>query len=247
MPELPIPESFPFPNINTKVSDNDVMLSGRDFKHYLALGVSAQQFISAATAFAGGVNVTDILDLPCGHGRVTRVLRAAFPNASIVVSDIDRDGVDFCAKTFNATPIYSSPDFKKLNLGRKFDVVWVGSLITHLPANKTIELLSCLLRHLKIGGLVIASTHGAFVAGRVQIPWISGLGAYALSYAGTEKMLSEYFGIGYGYSPYPTNETYVPNNDQSEQTYGVSLITREWFEGTLKSLGAEVLIYRAHA
>ena len=92
MPELPIPESFPFPNINTKVSDNDVMLSGRDFKHYLALGVSAQQFISAATAFAGGVNVTDILDLPCGHGRVTRVLRAAFPNASIVVSDIDRDG-----------------------------------------------------------------------------------------------------------------------------------------------------------
>ena len=43
-----------------------------------------------------------ILDMPCGHGRVTRVLRARFPDAAITVCDIDRDGAGFASDRFGA-------------------------------------------------------------------------------------------------------------------------------------------------
>ena len=41
--------------------------------------------------------VARLLDLPCGHGRVMRYLRAAFPRAEITGCDLLRDGVDHCA------------------------------------------------------------------------------------------------------------------------------------------------------
>ena len=75
-----------------------------------------------------------MLDLPCGFGRVTRFLCARYPAASITVSDLDRDGVDYCAARFNAQAAYSVRDFRDLQLGGAYDLLWVGSLITHLPA-----------------------------------------------------------------------------------------------------------------
>ena len=47
-----------------------------------------------------------MLDFACGHGRVMRTLKAAFPDALLTACDIDRDGVDFCARTFGAAPVY---------------------------------------------------------------------------------------------------------------------------------------------
>ena len=75
--------------------------------------------------------MSEILDLPCGHGRVMRWLRATFPKASLTACDIDGDGVSFCAETFGARPALSSTDPEDLVLGT-FDLIWCGSLLTHL-------------------------------------------------------------------------------------------------------------------
>ncbi|MGG5887557.1 methyltransferase [Falsiroseomonas sp. HC035] len=45
-----------------------------------------------------------ILDLPCGFGRVTRVLRVRFPHASITACDLDREGVEFARRSSRAMP-----------------------------------------------------------------------------------------------------------------------------------------------
>lgn len=68
---------------------------------YFSVGQSALMAISRVLAQHDPANVKRILDLPCGHGRVGRYLRAGFPDAEIVFCDIEKDGVDFCAKTFS--------------------------------------------------------------------------------------------------------------------------------------------------
>ena len=130
---LVIPANYPWSEVSTVISPNDEMLAGTDYAHYLAVGVSAMQNVHDTLKMHGLSSPSSILDMPCGHGRVTRALRAVFPAADISVCDLNEDGVDFCAKHFDARPFLSSSDFSTLDLGRKFDVIWVGSLITHLP------------------------------------------------------------------------------------------------------------------
>lgn len=55
-----------------------------------------------------------ILDFGCGHGRVMRWLRAAYPNARITGTDVDKGGVDFCAATFGSHTVVSGYDFDNL-------------------------------------------------------------------------------------------------------------------------------------
>ena len=59
-------------------------------------------------ALVGKTEVRKILDLPCGYGRVLRMIHAAFPRATIHACNLNKDAVDFCAATFGAIPVYSS-------------------------------------------------------------------------------------------------------------------------------------------
>src|SRR5207253_2279296 len=88
---------------------------------------------------------------PSGYGRVTRVLRARFPDAAITVCDIDRAGVAFASARFGARGVCSLDDFRLLELGEAFDLIWVGSLITHFPELQTRRFFDCLVRHLASG------------------------------------------------------------------------------------------------
>src|SRR5262245_3795498 len=80
--------------------DDDMYLKGPDW--YFSVGEDAARYILTALSISRLAAVQSILDLPCGHGRVTRHLRAMFPSATIACGDVDRSGVDFCARTFNA-------------------------------------------------------------------------------------------------------------------------------------------------
>ena len=105
--------------------------------------------------------VAEILDLPWGHGRVLRHLKMAFPTARITACDLKRDGVDFCASQFDAIPVYAreSPVENKPEPGR-FDLIWVGSLLTHLDAPRWRDFLECFRRWLRPCGVWVFSTHG---------------------------------------------------------------------------------------
>lgn len=231
--------NYPFPSVVTDVSDNDAMLDADDVAHYLAVGASALENIYGAIAKKGVTNVRRVLDMPCGHGRVARTLRAAFPDAEIYVCDLDVDGVEFCAKTFGAHPLFAQPDFRNINFHQKFDVIWVGSLITHLPAEATSAFIEFTLRHLTDDGVAVLSSHGPFVAGRIQSSLVQGGEAYGTPNDAGWRMLSDYFSLGFGYADYP-------DNDASIQSYGVSLATREWMTATIAHRGGEVLFYRDH-
>jgi SAM-dependent methyltransferase len=160
---------------------------------YYKVGESGINCILSALSLTHLPGVRRILDLPCGHGRVGRHLRCAFPDAELFFSDIDREGVDFCVSEFGGYGIYSLPDLTQARLPRGLDVIWVGSLFTHVNRSKTQKWLHFLADHLGAHGILVATFHGYFTAR--NLPRNSGVDP--------EAMVREFDEIGFGFAPYP--------------------------------------------
>ncbi len=210
MAELILPPSFPRPSVSRELSPFDTMHDGRD-GHYLEVGISALQAIEAAL---GGVPVpSSILDLPCGFGRVARMLRATYPQAELTVCDLDHAAVDFSKRAFNARGVYSTANFRDLHLGSTFDLIWVGSLLTHLPEHQTRQFFDFALRHMGPNSRLVITSHGQYVAERLRIT------TYGLTEAAACGLLGQYLVNGYAYRGYGGNPE-----------YGISLAVRAWYE-----------------
>jgi SAM-dependent methyltransferase len=215
--------------LDRTISSQDSMFAG-DEDHYFSTGRSAILGIKRAIACASDDFATSprILDLPCGHGRVLRHLRAEFPNAEITACDLLRGGVDFCAATFGAIPVYSDPDPSRIELPRNaFDLIWVGSLFTHFDAPRWKSYLSFMRGLLAPRGILVFSTHGRrsheILLERPEI--------YGLDKARCRRLLSAYLATGFGYAGYRHGEE-----------YGVSISEPAWVCRQITSLASLRLI-----
>lgn len=204
-------------------------------EHYFRVGLSAASAVDRALTHRTNPRVDSVLDLPCGHGRVARILRAKFPDAALTVCDIDRPGVDFCASEFNAKGIYSQNPFKGFDLGEKFDLIWVGSLVTHLNEALVIEFYEFLLRHLNAGGVAIVTNHGAYVAGKMSLAVRVDQQIYAMDKGSMDKMLRSYHGTGFGFNPY-----------KGGTDYGTSISTEAWTRQRIRMAGGRTMEYLPH-
>jgi SAM-dependent methyltransferase len=147
--------------IRTVHPNDEMMIPGHEHSYWL-MGDWAVRCVQAAVACAAlsfEVKTESILDLPCGHGRVLRFLKVAYPEADITACDISREGVDFCVETFGVRGIYSSRDPGEIEAGT-YDVIWCGSLLTHMPEDKWDPWLKFFEDHLNPGGTVVFTAHG---------------------------------------------------------------------------------------
>ena len=71
-----------------------------------------------------------VLDYGCGHGRITRYIHKSLFPLELSVADVWDSAVTFCAKEFNAKPIFISKDNKITS--SKFDVIISYSVFSHL-------------------------------------------------------------------------------------------------------------------
>ena len=232
---LQIPADFPVRNLSTAISANDEMFDSS--YHYLLVGASAHQNITEAVQAAGLAEVSTILDLPCGHGRVTRILRAAYPAAKISVSDLNLDGVAFCAREFDAEPLTSDADFSKLDFGKTFDLIWVGSLITHLLEPAAADFIGFLARHLSPRGVAVATSHGQFSIDRLTT---LGGQCYGLPHESAQDIIDAYKTHGFGYADYSRDDPYG-------QSYGISASAPAWVMTAIAKAGGRVLFYKSQA
>jgi SAM-dependent methyltransferase len=216
--------------VSQVISPQDGMyVPGRD-DHYFSVGENALRLVLEAMWLTGERDVKSILDLPCGHGRVLRHLRAMFPHAAITACDLDRDGVDFCVQTFGAIGVYSEPDLRMLNLAPKHDVIFCGSLLTHLDASEWQAVLRCLNAALSENGFLIFTTHGR----RAYKMLAEGVLRYGLSDDAIPEMLALYRGRGFAYAPYST-----------ATDYGVSFSAPSWVLRQLEQHGDLRLVHAA--
>lgn len=192
-------------NVSLRMHPSDDMYLVGTARHYLSVGVSAMRCINAALDHArNGTEVRNILDLPSGFGRILRFLKVAFPNADICGCELVPEAVNFCGKAFRVHTAISNRDFVNILLPGPFDLIWSGSLLTHLDESRAKKLLRLYYRHLAPGGLCVFTMHG-----QMCIDWLrSGAELYGLTEPARIKLLSEFDDAGYGYGDYESEEGY---------------------------------------
>lgn len=207
--------------VSGKIYFNDRMYDGNG-AHYYKVGLSAIHCIDEALERAKSKDLRTILDLPCGSGRVLRFLVQRFPEAEITACEIQPGPVQFCVRTFGAEPAYSSVNLDEVSLSKKFDLIWCGSLATHLNERGIVALFRLFRRHLVPGGLVIFTTHGEFVSRRISRREFD----YGLAEEQNDRIGLDYPQTGYAFEDYP-----------DEREWGVSLTSPAWIRVRINELG----------
>jgi SAM-dependent methyltransferase len=144
---------------------NDLMLASEaphHVRHYLDDGRSAIENLeqSLAAARLSWSDVGSCLDLPSGYGRVTRLLARRIDPGYVTACDVDANAVGFCMSEFAVNGIVADRDPSRAHLGRSYDLVFVGSLLTHLPEAAVVSLLDLLVGRLAPHGLLVFTTQG---------------------------------------------------------------------------------------
>lgn len=169
---------------------------------YNFCGESAIRAIFTVLAQAPTDTVWRVLDFGCGAGRVARHLRAFLPNADLYFSDIDADRTAFCAKQFQGTAVNADRDFSKLSLPKDIDLIWVGSLFTHIDYVRMQLLFDVLISSLRRQGVLIATFHGrrAKEVGKMISPqkWqriVADYEAHGVGYEGYDRSADDDVGV----------------------------------------------------
>ena len=187
--------------------------------HYMNVGQSALCIIVRALINNTRQPPKAILDFPCGSGRVTRHLRAMFPGVKIGACDLYESHVTFCAKAFGVQPILSKENLDELHVGSDWDLVFCGSLLTHLPADLFRATIRFIARSLSPTGIAVVSLEGRHGEHVQDHKW---------------KMIDDnLFDIarapfranGFGFVDYQRN---FKANFPSQETYGITLVKPSW-------------------
>jgi SAM-dependent methyltransferase len=154
-----------------------------------------------------------ILDFGCGHGRVARHLRVWAPDSTIFAADVRTDAIEFCASVLGCVPVQLTPTFGEAILPGEIDLVWVGSVFTHIDHSRMRVLFEWLWRSVSPGGYLMITTHGEHAKRIVE----SG----KMRFIAPEKwksILDQYRSSGCGYESYGREDL---------GDWGVSLISIE--------------------
>jgi trans-aconitate methyltransferase len=141
--------------INRNLNPNDKELMDRSdgqIRHYYSVGANAMRVIINALLANSRQPPQSILDFPSGSGRVTRHLRAFFPEARIVASDLYDYHLDFCREAFQIDCLLSRVNVSEIDFREKFDLIFCGSLLAHLPEALFSDTINLLDRSLSLPG-----------------------------------------------------------------------------------------------
>lgn len=146
-------------------------------------------------ALGGVAKVGTVLDFASGWGRLTRVLEQHLAPSQIFVSDIYHDAVAWQAEIFGVTAIPSAPDPAQLAYAGRHDLVFVGSMYSHLPTELFHAWLAKHWSLLTPRGVLAFSVHDvALLPGDAQ-PDASGLTYLRFSESGT--LDADIYGMAY--------------------------------------------------
>jgi SAM-dependent methyltransferase len=148
------------------IHKNDLMFLGILYNHNGNLNHSLNEYfqVGYATAkqLAGLVdcdNVGSFLDFGAGYGRVARFLPTFFKKAKISVSDIKEESVTFCKKELGLAGFAHAANAEHVAIEQTYDVIFAGSVFTHLPQQMAEKWLDVLVTATSNGGTLIFSIH----------------------------------------------------------------------------------------
>jgi SAM-dependent methyltransferase len=207
--------------------DDEMFLYDRTWTSYLSIATAALACIRRSMQLVGKHEVRSVFDLACGHARVLRVLKAAFPHAELTACDIKADGVEFCARVLGAVPVVSHVDARKIDVTGPFDLVWSGSLFNHFAAPRWSAFLDLVEAVLEPDGLFVMAIHNRNVADGMR----AGIPDPKLSRDGIAQILRGYDEAGFGYADYA-----------GEKDWGDNVAKPAWVKETISERSALELV-----
>lgn len=202
-----------------RIHFNDQSLIKKNTEHYKSVGQSAVTLIESAIKESGKPLMENpyILDFPCGYGRVLRFLKTAFTQANFYGGDIDQHALNFCKKEFNIIPVPSDIHFKRVDFPVSYDLIWVGSLFTHIDREDFKDLLKTLILALKEKGIIVFTTHGK--------ECLKQLNSYGLEDLKPDDIKNQIENSGFYFKPYP-----------GQSKYGISISSRLFIMETVSQI-----------
>lgn len=215
------------------VSPDDHMLT-TDLTAYFKTARSGLDCITDGLAAAGREKESckSVLDFGSGYGRVYRALSAAFPHAELTACDLMEPAARFCAETFGGDWVKSSEDLSRTRLPRRYDLIWLGSVFTHLPAHRWISLLDFLADASHPRGVVVFTTHGERAIHQIENNLMQ-RNPHAIGHARYQQMKRTLSLTGFDFianKPTVLQRQRDRGIDVSEGEYGFSFATPWWVQ-----------------
>jgi len=154
-----------------------------------------------------------LLDFACGYGRLARFLVKDVGPQNITVADIDARAVDFCKSRLGVTGFNSTRHPGELVHDGQYDGVLVVSLFSHLSLQLWSLWLERLFEMVKVGGVLLFSTHG--------------LHAYGLLNEQARRVVEE---LSEGFYYVGVSET----NRLSSMDYGTTYVSQTYVERAVR-------------
>ena len=242
-------ESREIPGVFGRVHKYDFMIAGdtpEGVAGYNRIGASVVSLIEQGLSIVNRKvsDVKSLLDFGCGYGRVTRALVQTINPRKIHVFDVDPNAVFFCAQEFRVKPLYFKEpdiwDYSTVPFSR-YDVIWLGSVFTHLSQAYTAEMLKMLVKLLKPGGLLIFTTHGDQTLHRLQT------GYYGNRFKEDASEIIEKFNqIGFAFIPYEKEEVEIlPFNFVRASDFGMTWMSQQYVDNLVSQIsGGGVTLLR---
>jgi SAM-dependent methyltransferase len=165
---------------------------------YLRIG---EEVMNVITEMSRKANIdlhsmNSILDFASGYGRFTRFLIQKTDPASVWVSDIDHDAVDFCVRTFGVRGFYSARDPADCEFSVKYQMIIVISLFSHLSIGLWEKWMARLYGSLEDDGVIIFTTHGTSLLKKLKIDSADQVsrGFFYIDRSETERLPKEDYG-----------------------------------------------------
>jgi SAM-dependent methyltransferase len=148
-------------------------------RHYDAIHQIAVQL------FGGFDKVGSVLDFASGYGRLTRALVQRLPAQRIWVADIYGEAVDWQIRTFGVNGFRSYADTTVVDHNGTHDIVFVGSLFSHLPRDLFRAWLKRLHQMVGPNGVLAFSVHDETLLGAEEAMSPEGIRFFPWSESGS--------------------------------------------------------------
>lgn len=195
--------------------------------HYAMIGADALRLCIQGLINADKDIPDRILDFPCGSGRVTRHFRAFFPQAKIAACDLYENHVDFCASQFDAQPILSKENLDELEIGT-WDLIFCGSLLTHLPVELFQAVIHFMARSLSDTGIAVITTEGRHSIHIQKNKW------KLIDDHLFDEAERDFRSNGFGFVDY--NADFRAGSFGKQASYGVTLASASWIMNELTKM-----------
>lgn len=215
-----------FGETNKTVHPDDFMYNVLRAEHQAEYFLQAEETVHSialiAQTLGSLLDCPQVLDFGAGYGRITRYLVDTWGSENVTICDIVPRAVAFCENTFGVKGFVVGRNLQDSECSQEFDIIFAGSVFTHLPPSKWQEVLDWFHEHLAPQGLIIFTVAGPRVA-----ELVANGDRDKMSELEAKTFMAAYEYTGFAYTNYP-------NATEQGFEHGKSLASPRWVSSFLE-------------